>query len=102
MPDFTQMPVRQRYGRPPVQIPAEIQQWADATYNQGVGCEVPADDSDQDSAAAAVEFARLLRLYAQRCGKSISIEFAQTDGGRVLRFQMREKRVYKKKEIIVS
>lgn len=86
---FEESETWRRRGAPAVEIPAEIAQWMDATYESGKVAVIAAeDDSDTDS------FVRLLHIYARRNGKKCDTQFFMKNGASHLRFRMRDARGY--------
>ena len=76
-------------GAPKVEIPDEIADAMDASYEDRKVCVIEAeDDADTDI------FIRYLRIYARRCGKKVDTQFFIKDGVSHLRFRMRDARGY--------
>jgi hypothetical protein len=76
-----------------VVVPAPVREALEHTYaNDCVGVLPYEEKTDAD------ELVRLCRIYAQRRGLKLHVEYATTDDGQnVLRLKMRKKRTYTKR-----
>lgn len=73
-------------------VPDAIQELLERTYrDQTVGELTYADQADAD------ELLRLLRIHANRRNLKLHAETATSENGPLLRFKMRDKRVYTKR-----
>ena len=78
-----------------VVVPAPVQEALESTYRDQTIATLPFEDQ-----ADADELVKLLRVHANRRGLKLHWEYADLaddQGGRVLRFKMRAKRVYTKR-----
>lgn len=77
-------------GAPRVAVPDALAAWMERTYRENIVCELPAEQHHPDTD----ELLRLIKIYAQRRGKSFMTQFFLKDDNSHLRFKMRDKRPY--------
>lgn len=79
-------------GAPKVEVPREIREWLDYTYEQNV---VRREPIDEDAGEDVARFIRLMNLHAKHRGLVAHHQFVKDERGRrCIQFRMTDRRTY--------